>query len=208
MKPNIVFDMGQVLMDFAPPKFIARLGYTGDDAQALLQEVFKGWEWVAFDRGDITGEDVAASACSRLPERLHDGARELVFHWWERMIPMPGAKELVTELYGKGYDMYVLSNASRDFHKYFDRIPGSEYLPRARRFVSSDYGLLKPQHEIYELFLEKFGLEAADCVFIDDSPPNVEAARRLGFRALVHRGDPARLRRELRALGVDVEVEE
>ena len=37
MKPNIVFDMGQVLMDFAPPKFIARLGYTGEDAQALLQ---------------------------------------------------------------------------------------------------------------------------------------------------------------------------
>ena len=157
-------------------------------------------------RSDITGEDVAASACSRLPERLHDGARELVFHWWERMIPMPGAKELVTELYGKGYDMYVLSNASQDFHRYFDRIPGSEYLPRARRFVSSDYGLLKPQHEIYELFLEKFGLEAADCVFIDDSPPNVEAARRLGFRALVHRGDPARLRRELKELGVDVEV--
>ena len=55
MKPNIVFDMGQVLMDFAPPKFIARLGYTGDDAQALLQEVFKGWEWVAFDRGTSPG---------------------------------------------------------------------------------------------------------------------------------------------------------
>ena len=35
MKPNIVFDMGQVLMDFAPPKFIARLGYTGEDAQLL-----------------------------------------------------------------------------------------------------------------------------------------------------------------------------
>ena len=206
MKPNIVFDMGQVLMAFAPMKFIARLGYTGEDAQALLQEVFKGWEWVAFDRGDVTGQDVVDSACSRLPERLHDGARELVFHWWERMIPMPGAKDLVTELYGKGYDMYVLSNASQDFHRYFDRIPGSEYLPRARRFVSSDYGLLKPQHEIYELFLEKFGLEAADCVFIDDSPPNVEAARRLGFRALVHRGDPARLRRELKELGVDVEV--
>jgi hypothetical protein len=93
MKPNIVFDMGQVLMDFAPPKFIARLGYTGEDAQALLQEVFKGWEWVAFDRGDVTGEDVVRMACSRLPARLHGAARELVFHWWEDVIPMPGAKE-------------------------------------------------------------------------------------------------------------------
>lgn len=52
-KRNIVFDMGQVLMDFAPPTFIARLGYAGDDAQALLQEVFRGWAWVAFHRGDM-----------------------------------------------------------------------------------------------------------------------------------------------------------
>ena len=206
MKPNIVFDMGQVLMDFAPPKFIERLGYTGDDAQALLREVFRGWEWVAFDRGDITGQDVVDSACLRLPPRLHQAAYDLVFHWWDEMIPMPGAEELVRELYDKGYPLYVLSNASQDFHKYFDSIPGSDYLPRERRLVSSDYRLLKPEHEFYELFFRTFGLDPATCVFIDDNPPNVEAARRLGFRALVHRGDPARLRRELRALGVDVEV--
>ena len=206
MKPNIVFDMGQVLMDFAPPTFIARLGYTGDDAQALLREVFKGWEWVAFDRGDITGEDVVNSACSRLPQRLHQATRDLVFHWWDEMIPMPGAKELVTELHEKGYPLYVLSNASQDFHKYFDSIPGSEYLPRERRFLSSDYRLLKPQHEIYEGFLEKYGLDPAACVFIDDNALNVEVARRLGFRALVYRGDMPRLRRELRELGVAVEA--
>ena len=206
MKPNIVFDMGRVLMDFAPPTFIARLGYTGDDAQALLQEVFQSWAWVAFDRGDVTGEDVVNVACARLPERLHGAARELVFHWWEDMIPMPGARELLQELYGKGYDMYVLSNASQDFHTYFDRIPGSEYLPRERRFVSSDYRILKPEHEIYELFLKRFSLDPASCIFIDDYPPNVEAARRLGFQAVIHRGDPARLRQELRELGVDLEA--
>ncbi len=206
MKLNIVFDMGQVLMDFAPPKFIARLGYTGDDAEALRQEVFRGWEWVAFDRGALTGQDVVDSACARLPERLHQAAHDLVFHWWDEVIPMPGARELVKELYEKGYDMYVLSNASQDFHRYFDKIPGSEYLPRERRFVSSDYRLLKPEHEIFERFLDRFGLDAASCVFIDDNAANAEAARQLGFQALVHRGDPARLRRELRALGVDVEV--
>ena len=204
MKPNIVFDMGQVLMDFAPPKFIARLGYTGEDAQALLQEVFKGWEWVAFDRGDVTGEDVVDSACSRLPARLHEAARELVFHWWDEMIPMPGAKELVTELHEKGYPLYVLSNASQDFHKYFDSIPGSEFLPRERRFVSSDHRLLKPEHEIYELFFRTYDLAPESCVFIDDNPSNVEAARRLGMQALVHRGDIHRLRRELRDLGINV----
>ena len=204
MKPNIVFDMGQVLMNFAPPVFIERLGYAGDDAQALLQEVFRGWEWVAFDRGDITGQDVVDSACSRLPQRLHEAARELVFHWWDEMIPMPGAKELVTELHEKGYPLYVLSNASQDFHKYFDSIPGSEFLPRERRFVSSDHRLLKPEHEIYELFFRTYDLAPESCVFIDDNPSNVEAARRLGMQALVHRGDIHRLRRELRDLGIEV----
>lgn len=205
-KLNVVFDMGQVLMNFAPPVFIERLGYAGDDAQALLQEVFRGWEWVAFDRGDITGQDVVDSACLRLPAHLHEAARELVFHWWDEIIPMPGAQELVTELHHKGHPLYVLSNASQDFHRYFDRIPGSRFLPRERRFVSSDHHLLKPEHEIYELFCKTYGLEPASCVFIDDNPPNVEAARRLGMRALVHRGDMARLRRELRALGVDIEA--
>lgn len=205
MKPNIVFDMGQVLMNFAPAQFVARLGFTGEDAEALLQEVFKGWEWVAFDRGDLTGQDVVDSACSRLPERLHPAARELVFHWWNEIIPMPGARELVRELHDKGYPLYVLSNASQDFHTYFDLIPGSEFLPRERRFLSSDYRLLKPEHEMYQRFLEKYGLDPAACVFIDDNPSNVEAARRLGFQAIVHRGSMARLRRELRELGVDVE---
>ena len=119
---------------------------------------------------------------------------------------MPGAKELVKELHDKGYPLYVLSNASQDFHTYFDQIPGSEYLPRERRFLSSDYRLLKPQHEIYEGFLEKYGLDPAACVFIDDNALNVEVARRLGFRALVYRGDMPRLRRELRELGVAVEA--
>ncbi len=205
MKRNIVFDMGQVLMNFAPPIFVARLGYTGEDAEALVQEVFKGWEWVAFDRGDITGEDVVKSACSRLPERLHEAARQLVFHWWDEIIPMPGAAELVRELHDKGYPLYVLSNASQDFHRYFDLIPGSEYLPRERRFVSSDHRLLKPEHEIYEGFFQTFALDPATCVFIDDNAANGEAAHRLGMHALVHRGDMARLRRELRELGVEVE---
>ena len=65
---------------------------------------------------------------------------------------------------------------------------------------------MKPQHEIYEGFLEKYGLDPAACVFIDDNALNVEVARRLGFRALVYRGDMPRLRRELRELGVAVEA--
>ena len=41
MIKNVVFDMGQVLMYFDPDSYIARLGYTGEDAALLKREVFR-----------------------------------------------------------------------------------------------------------------------------------------------------------------------
>jgi 2-haloacid dehalogenase len=49
--------------------------------------------------------------------------------------------------------------------------------------VSADEGLVKPDPAIFELFLRRFGLSAADCLLIDDSAANVESAQRLGMAA-------------------------
>ena len=64
--------------------------------------------------------------------------------------------------------------------------------------------LLKPDPAFYEGALGKFGLDRAECVFIDDSAANAESARRVGLDAIVFFGDAVRLRGELRARGVNV----
>ena len=53
--------------------------------------------------------------------------------------------------------------------------------------ISGEVGLRKPEPEIFTLALDHLGLAAADCVFVDDLPHNVEAATRLGMAGVVHR---------------------
>lgn len=110
--------------------------------------------------------------------------------------------ELLRELKGKGYGIYLLSNASLALRSYFPRIPGAECFDGL--LVSSEEKLLKPQHEIYETFLARFSLKPETCFFVDDMPVNVEGAGQVGIRGTVFRGDVSRLRRDLRAAGVTV----
>jgi putative hydrolase of the HAD superfamily len=200
---SIVFDMGQVLIQFCPDLMIERLGVPPEDRELLRQEVFSCVEWVRLDRGTISEEDAVTSICRRLPASLHHYARELVFSWWKRpLIPVEGMAALIAELKGLGYGIYLLSNANYTLHRYFPQIPGSEYFDG--KIVSADWKLLKPEHELYEVLFREYKLKPEECFFIDDLPPNIEAANRLGMSGTVFRGDVARLRRELVEAGVHV----
>ena len=70
--------------------------------------------------------------------------------------------------------------------------------------ISAFVKTVKPNPVIYRLFTEEFALKENECVFIDDSTPNAEAANRLGLDTVVFHGDPARLRADLRKRGVNV----
>ena len=200
---NIVFDMGQVLIRFTPVEFIRRLGIEGEDAKLLLREVFGQVEWVQFDRGTLDEEGTAAAVCRRLPDHLHEAAKELICHWWRRpLIPVEGMEELMAELKGLGFHLYLLSNANRRLREYLPRIPGSRYLDGI--VVSAEELLLKPQAEIYRVLYDRYYLNPEECYFIDDSPLNVEGALCTGMRGSVFDGDVARLRRELGAAGIPV----
>ena len=198
--------MGQVLIHFCPELYIERLGANEEDSKLLLREVFRRVEWVQLDHGTISEEDAVTSINKRVPERLHRQVEELVFRWWARpMVPVTGMEELLAELKQAGYKLYLLSNASVQQIKYHDRVPGTQYLDG--RIVSAEHKLLKPQREIYQLLLDTYGLRAEECVFVDDSPANVEAACCAGIHGIVFDEDVPRLRRELKELGVKVRTE-
>lgn len=200
---NIIFDMGNVLIHWRPEAFVERMGVPEEDRPQLLSEVFGRTEWVQLDGGLISFEDAAASMCRRLPERLHAAVRELVFEWWKRpLFPVEGMAGLIREIKALGYGVYLLSNASVDLPKYFDRIPGSEFFDG--RIVSAEWKLLKPQPEIYRVLLREYGLKAEECFFVDDLSANIEAAAREGISGTVFQGaDP--LRQDLIRAGVPVQ---
>ena len=201
---NIILDMGNVLIHWCPERFVERYGLSEEDRVLVLQEVFTSVEWIQLDRGIISFEEGIGAMCRRLPERLHTAARELTLDWWrDCLFPVEGMGELVRELKGLGYGIYLLSNAKADLPLYFDRIPGSECFDG--RIVSADWKLLKPQPEIYELLLRQFGLKAEECFFADDLFINVEAALLVGMSGTIFRG-AKELRRALIKAGVPVKA--
>ena len=78
-----------------------------------------------------------------------------------------------------GYKIYLLSNASSDFHERRSGIPALSYFDGV--VVSADYKLLKPEKEIYEVLYEKFLLKPEECFFIDDVQKNIDGAKATGM---------------------------
>ena len=202
MIKNILFDMGQVLIRFDQKYFIKRLGIEDVDLDLLLREVYRSVEWVQMDRGTLREEDAFRSISKRLPERLHDVAWKLICMWDRPILEVAGMYELVEELKGLGYGIYLLSNASVRQHDYWPRIPASRFFDG--KLISADVHVIKPQPEIYRLCLEKFGLQAEECFFIDDAPANIEGALCCGIAGAVFHGDAKLLRSQLRTAGIPV----
>lgn len=199
---NIVFDMGNVIIRFDRDAFIDRFGVTEEERKILLREIFLSPEWVMMDRGTLTDEQAADILCPRVPEHLRDIARKLIGFWDRPILEIEGIEPLIEELKGKGYGIYLLSNASCRQPDYWQRVPASRFFDGT--LISYAVKLVKPMPEIYEKFFETFSLDRRECFFIDDSPANIEASLYVGMPGAVFHNDIRRLRRELRAAGVDV----
>ena len=202
MIKNILFDMGQVLIRFDRGYFMNRLGVSEEDKLLLMREVFLSVEWVQMDRGTLCEEEAFRKIAPRLPAHLHDAAMKLISMWDRPILEVDGMYELVEELKARGYGIYLLSNASIRQHEYWPRVPASKFFDG--KLISADVHVIKPQPEIYRLCLEKFGLKAEECFFIDDVPANIEGALYCGIKGTVFHGDAKLLRQQLRAAGVPV----
>ena len=183
---NILFDMGQVLIRFDRDYFMTRLGISPEDKQLLMREVFLSVEWVQMDRGSI----------------CEDQAYLQISMWDRPILPIEGMYELIEELKGKGYGIYLLSNASLRQHEYWPRIPASRFFDGT--IISADEKVMKPHPDYYHRAMEKFHLIPEECFFIDDVPANIEGALYCGIPGAVFHGDVALLRQQLAAAGVAV----
>lgn len=201
MIKNIVFDMGNVIIRFDRELILDHYGVFGADRELLMREVFLSLDWVRMDRGTLREPEAEARICRHVPERLHDTVHKLIYAWDDPIVPVEGMYELITELKGAGYRLYLLSNASVRQPEYWQRVPVSGLFDGT--LISSEVLLVKPQSEIYRLLCERFSLRPEECFFTDDSPANVEAACFNGFSGAVFHGDAAELREKLREAGVN-----
>lgn len=202
MIKNIVFDMGQVLIKFDPYYFIKEIGITDKkDIEILYREVYKSLEWSMMDRGTITDQEGAEMMCKRIPDKLHDAVRKLTYDWFRPMLSIDGMEDLCKQLKANGYKLYLLSNASYLQKSYWPRVPGHQYFDG--RIVSAEVGYVKPEKEIFKILCDTYNLKKEECVFIDDSTLNCEAAYGFGMSTIVFHDDSIELIDKLENLGIN-----
>ncbi len=187
MIKNIVFDMGNVLLDFNPQVSMQMLGISEEAKPVILKELFGGDEWIELDLGNISVDEAFESIKQRVPQEHHADLRKCTDEWDVCMVPVKGAKEFCDYVKAKGYKAYVLSNAHKSFYKYFPRYFDLDFFDGV--VVSADVHTVKPDVRIYEHLIEKYSLKAEECLFIDDRQDNVVGAEKAGMNAVQFKND-------------------
>jgi putative hydrolase of the HAD superfamily len=151
------------------------------------------------ERGEISEDE--------LIERLEDGLESILDHrphlhhfrqkFWGALAPNEEMIALMHELKASGLKMAMLTNNVREWEPLWrSMLPVDEIF---EEIVDSAFvGCRKPEARIYELTLERIGLPAEACLFIDDLEPNIEGAEAAGMSA-VHFRDNAQAIAEIRA---------
>ena len=177
MKPykNIVFDLGGVVFWRNPSKCTREFL----DFFAFVRETPMPYFWNEYDRGTLSLDEVMEHLMAR-----SGFSREKCVDFVDRAIAMQEAiiptERLIEALKADGrYRLFVLSNMSREFIDFLRRVPVYRHFDG--EVVSCEEGICKPEPEIYRLLLDRYALDPAETLFIDDRPENVEAAEREGI---------------------------
>lgn len=184
---NIILDMGNVLLSYDPD--VPLNCFVEDDVarEGIRKELFDGPEWIEKDLGNITDREMYESVKGRIPKEFHPQLLRCVEEWDICMKPVEGAKAFCDRAKEKGYKLYVLSNASERFYKYFPRLADLSYFDGS--VVSCDVHRIKPDPEIYECILKKYDLDPGECLFIDDREENVAGAIAAGMQGYLFNND-------------------
>ena len=154
----------------------------------------------ALERGEIAEVDFLARLTDALEPQLGHRPHLHRFRevYFEALDPNPPMIELMRELKAGGMRMAMLTNNVREWEPLWrPMLPVDEIFETV---VDSGFvGCRKPEARIYEMTLERLGLPAEACLFVDDLLPNIEGAREAGMTA-VHFQDNEQAIAEIRAL--------
>lgn len=186
MIKNVIFDLGNVLIDFKPIKYIKSLGYDDEKALEIFNKTIKDSIWADMDRGIYRDKESYVKAFDeKYPEIQDDIDKFLGGPWMENVIfPLKDNLKMIDLVKEKGLKYYILSNYPKDAFEYtYDMCP---FIQNGDGMVISyDVLMIKPDKNIYLKLLDKYGLKANECLFIDDLDINVEGAKSVGINAFV-----------------------
>ncbi len=196
---TVVFDLGGVLIDWNPRYLYRKLLPSEAEVEWFLSEICTP-EWNEAQDAGRPWSEAVAELSARFPARA-----SLIAAYDERWPEMLGGEiagsvEILRSLRDGGTRLYALTNWSAE--KFELTYPRFEWLSWFEGIVvSGREGLLKPDPRIFRLLIDRYGLDPAHTVYIDDVERNVAVAAELGMIA-VHFVDSHQLSADLTRLGL------
>lgn len=183
MIKNLVFDLGNVLVEFKPKDYMERLGFLKEDIEPLFQIIFKDKRWGEFDRGTLKIGEYTEALIIEHPEYKSQIEQMFSGDWAANFLkPKPESIEFLKKAASK-YHIFILSNVSEYVLNYVKDLGFWEYVSGGT--YSYMVRQLKPDAEIYETFFKDNNVIPEECLFLDDLPQNIAASEKAGMRGIV-----------------------
>lgn len=181
MIKTVVFDIGKVLLGFEWNDYVHRL-FDEETASHVTNAMFGSSSWRELDRAVLSVDEILGLFYDAEPGYRTE-IKEAFDRIGECVRRRDWAGPFIDSIKERGYQVLFLSNMS-------EHVINSN--KKAFDFVSHmDGGIfschvheIKPGREIFDKLFEKYGLDAAECIFVDDQADNIAAARRLGMKTV------------------------
>ena len=201
MYKNVIFDIGGVMVDFDPKDFLLERFCNAAVEEKVYRLTFGSETWQKLDAGLCSRyEGSQAMLAAARAEGCAFEVQEVLENWTSILRIRRRMVELVRRLKNHGYCVYYLSNIPEDILPLLMR-RGLEGVFDGG-VASCDVHINKPDPRIYQCLLDKYGLTAGECIFIDDSRANVQTAFQLGMNSIQMRESVDTLVRSLATCNV------
>lgn len=183
MIKNIVFDIGNVLLNFNPREYMKTLQFNDETIDAMDTILFKNQLWVEADRGTFSIRDLVEILVKENPHYEKEIRKLLSENWVKIHTRKEDSIDFLKALKNQGFKIYLLSNCSKEAHDFIMQYDFAQLIDGG--IYSYELNICKPEKEIYEKLIEKFNIKPQESIFIDDSQINVEVSRELDFHGVV-----------------------
>ena len=182
MIKNIIFDLGNVIINYNQKKIINNFTEKEEEIKYIYDEIFHAPEWTLMDLGDITNDEAIEIINKRNEFKYEKLTQEFLHEWYKKQPINRDIVEIAKILKNNGYNLFVLSNMANQTYEYFKN---DEFFSLCTGIVISEHEhVKKPDEKVYRLLLDRYNLNAEECLFIDDddSGKNYETANKIGIK--------------------------
>lgn len=182
MIKNIIFDLGNVIINYNQKKIINNFTEKEEEIKYIYDEIFHAPEWTLMNLGDITNDEAIEIINKRNEFKYEKLTQEFLHEWYKKQPINRDIVEIAKILKNNGYNLFVLSNMANQTYEYFKN---DEFFSLCTGIVISAHEhVKKPDEKVYRLLLDRYNLNAEECLFIDDddSGKNYETANKIGIK--------------------------